>query len=153
MPQISRPLLGTDPLKTCYDFYQYPKYRSHPWDTSHNTSSHHTFSKHQTSPTDLPTDPEVYEHSTDIYHRCRDYFCVRNRNEHRKNISPYKITTFYEDHFRINLIHKKNPKTFVCMLPKILPKHEFCNDKLTNFYVPSFLSLLFFFFPTWFTHL
>ena len=59
------PSLGGDLHKTWYGFNQYPKYRSHSRETSQNTSNFHNFSKYRTRPTDLTTNPKVYEHSPD----------------------------------------------------------------------------------------
>ena len=36
--------LGRDLHKTCYNFYQYPKYRSHSRETLQNASNFHNFS-------------------------------------------------------------------------------------------------------------
>ena len=63
--KILDPSQGEELHKTWYGFFQYPKYRSHSWETSMNDSNFHYFSKHQTHPSDLTTDPKVYELSPD----------------------------------------------------------------------------------------
>ena len=143
--KILDPSLGRDLQKTCNGFYQYPKYRSHSRETSQNASNFHNFSKHRTSSTDLTTDPKGIctfsrQHIVDA-----QILPGLRIERYIEKISRYKITTLYDEHFRItrNFNHKKH--LYVCY-PKILPHHGFCYDKLTSFYVPSFLSVFSFFF-------
>ena len=99
--KILDPSLGENLHKTWYGFYQYPKYWSHSKETSQKAL--HDFSKHRNRPTNITTDPKVYEHSPDNISLIPGFFRSSEVKDTEKNKTTIKFLRFSMSLFELHI--------------------------------------------------